>query len=277
MGLKDILVITTSSKDEAAVAAAAALGEKHGAHVRALFMTVIPEMVFNDAGMSARFTAEVFNDARATAAKERERLGRKVGRLKTPVTLDPIEALSGLAGDTAARAARHADLTILPRPAEEGGFRRTLFEQVLFGSGRPVLLVPDDWNSETPIGRNVLVAWNASKESARAVNDARPLMAGAEAVTIATVDAQPSMFGHGDVPGADIAAHLSRHGLRVDVKNLDGMGRGVGGALADEAGDRGADLIVMGGYGHSRLQQIVFGGATRDLASSSKIPLLLSH
>lgn len=278
MSVKDILVIATSARDQTAFRAAARLAEQHGAKVRGAFLTIIPEVGVADPGISASYIAQIMADARAHGAKEREELAAALKALPMPIALDGVEALYGATGETAALLARHADLSVLPMPSEtsSGEPRRIVFERVLFGSGRPVLLVPDAWRAEH-VGRNVLVGWNASKEAARALGDARPLFVDGGRVCVATVDAKPTTFGHGDAPGADIALHLTRTGLRVDVKNLDGMGRGAAQAIADQARDMDADMIVIGGYGHARLQQIVFGGVTRQLTASSPIPLFLSH
>lgn len=276
--VKDILVIATSVRDQSAFRAASHLAQQHGATVRGVFLTIIPEIGVADPGLSASYIAQIIADARAHGAKEREQLTSALKALPSPIALDGVEALYGATGETAALLARHADLSVLPMPGETsaGEPRRIVFERVLFGSGRPVLLVPDTWNAEH-VGSNVLIGWNASKEAARALGDARPLFVEGCRVRVATVDARPTAFGHGDAPGADIALHLSRAGLRVDVKNLDGMGRSAAQAIADEARDMNADLIVIGGYGHARLQQIVFGGVTRQLTASSPIPLFLSH
>jgi len=92
-----------------------------------------------------------------------------------------------------------------------------------------------------------------------------------------TVDAKPKMFGHGDQPGANIAAHLSRRGLPAEVRNVDSMGRSAALAILEEAGALQADLVVMGGYAHSRLRELVFGGATRELLRAAAVPLLMAH
>jgi nucleotide-binding universal stress UspA family protein len=174
--------------------------------------------------------------------------------------------------------ARRADLTVMTRPQRDAQHKAHLrvFEAVLFGSGRPILLAPPGWEGEG-LGRRVVIAWDAKRESARAVADALPLLRISQEVVIATVDAIPGNGGHGPAPGKDLAAHLARHGVNVRVNNVDGMGRAVSAALMDEAAAIGADLIVLGGYGHARAQEWLLGGVTRDLTEEAPIPLLLSH
>lgn len=155
-------------------------------------------------------------------------------------------------------------------------WRIAVFEGVLFGSGRPVLLVPPSWKG-LELGRNVVVAWNGKREAARALADAAPLLDKADLVTIMTVDAQPSVDGVGPAPGADIAAHLARRGLRVEVRNLDGLGRDSSDILMEGAARIGADLIVMGGYGRARLREWIFGGVTRAVIENAQVPVFMSH
>jgi nucleotide-binding universal stress UspA family protein len=159
------------------------------------------------------------------------------------------------------------------RPAE---YRTAVFEGALFGSGRPVLMTPPDWNGET-IGKRILVAWNGKRESARALADAMPFLESADHVILATIDAKPDVSGVGPAPGADIAAHLARHGVKVELRNLDGLGGDAADMLIAEARASDADLIVMGGYGRPRLSEYVFGGVTRTMAAKSPVPVLMSH
>jgi nucleotide-binding universal stress UspA family protein len=147
---------------------------------------------------------------------------------------------------------------------------------VMLASGRPVLAIPYAGQFEQ-IGERVLVAWNASREATRAVNDALPLLMGAKAVTILAVNPKHGIEGHGDVPAADIALHLARHGVKAEAAHTIAKDISEGDALLSYAADLGADLIVAGGYGHSRAREMVFGGATRTLLQEMTVPMLLSH
>src|SRR6185436_7271120 len=121
---------------------------------------------------------------------------------------------------------------------------------LIFASGRPVLLLPP-----TPPAagcHRVLVGWNAGREAARAVGDALPLLEKADAVELLVVDQGRNSTGHGEEPGADIARHLARHGVQVEVRRIQSAGGEVGRLLLARAASFGADLLVMGAYGHSR-------------------------
>lgn len=148
-------------------------------------------------------------------------------------------------------------------------------ENLILSCGRPVLLVPYASN-ERSTGCRVLVAWDGSREATRAVHDALPFMRTAENTTILTVNGVHE-FERARIPGADIATVLARHGVRVEVADIEtGAGDSVGEILLSVA-DNGADLLVMGAYGHARWRELVMGGATRTILRSMTVPVLMSH
>jgi len=139
-----------------------------------------------------------------------------------------------------------------------------------------VLVVPYAGTFSAP-GQRVLVAWNASPQATRAVNDALPLLARAAKVTILAINPAGGSRGHGEVPGADIALHLARHGVRAEATHVYADDIEVGDVILSRAADFSADLIVMGAYGHARLREIVLGGATRSLFEHMTAPVFMSH
>lgn len=169
--------------------------------------------------------------------------------------------------------ARYADLVIVGQgPSSEGG----IAENVVLNAGRPVLVVPRTQERQS-FGERIMVAWNARREATRALTDALPMLRCAKQVDIVTVNAEPKSEGHGDVPGADIALYLARHGVNANVLATSAAGADVGAWLLSRAADLGADMIVMGAYGHSRLRELVLGGATRTVLESMTVPVLMSH
>jgi nucleotide-binding universal stress UspA family protein len=174
--------------------------------------------------------------------------------------------------------ARYADLVVIGQqnPEWPSGVDK-LFERSLpLAAGRPVLVVPYAFERR-PVGRHVLVAWNASREAARAVNDALPLLERASHVHVVAFQPEQSGSAHGGEPGADIALYLARHGVKVTVSRYDAPDMDVGNQLLSRAFDLSADLIVMGAWGHSRLREFVLGGVTRTLLESMTVPVLMSH
>jgi nucleotide-binding universal stress UspA family protein len=148
--------------------------------------------------------------------------------------------------------------------------------QVALASGRPVLIVPYAGHFDN-VGWRVLIVWNAAREAARAVSDSMPLLTSAELVTVLTIDPHEGPHGHSEIPGADIALHLARHGVKTEIERMISAGLPVRDALLLRAADLGADLIVMGAYGHSRVRELLLDGATRSVLRSVTVPVLMSH
>ncbi len=282
MSWKDVLVIVSEAEaDEPALALGEALaGLCSDCHLAAAFLTPLPdEPLAYEPTVVAGVWAELLGRARQEAEAERKKVEARLARSsRQPAELRNAEALSRDLGRVAAVHARYADVTVMARPVEGVGaeLREEIIEGVLFHSGRPALIAPPGWKGTT-IGKRVVVAWDASREATRALSEADDILEFAEAVTVLTVDAKPKMFGHGDQPGANITAHLTRRGLPAEVRNVDSMGRSASLAIMDEAAALNADLVVMGGYAHSRLRELVFGGATRDLLRTATVPLLMAH
>lgn len=280
MSLKDILTIIISAEADApAIAMAEQLAAAHDAHLAAAFLTALPdEPLAYEPTVVAGVWAELLARARSQAAAERARVDARLLQSGRPVEMRTAEALARDLGRVAAVHARYADLAVLTRPAagESADMRSDLIEGVLFHAGRPALIVPPDWSGGS-IGRNIVIAWDASREATRAVADARPFLEKCAKATILTIDAKPKAFGHGEAPGANIAAHLSRLGIAVTVRNADSLSRPIGKAIIEETTTLVGDLLVMGAYRHSRLQERLFGGATRELLEHARIPLLLAH
>src|SRR5712675_2172836 len=167
--------------------------------------------------------------------------------------------------------AYYADLVVIPRPEPAGQTAGPpgLAESLVLSSGRPIILFPP--RGTVSRVRRILVAWNARREAIRAAADALPLLVKAEAVEVLVVDHERHP-GHGPEPGADIARHMARHGAQVEVRRLSSGGEAVGRLLLSEAVAFGADLLVMGAYGHSHLSEWMFGGVTRTVLAEAGLP-----
>ena len=173
--------------------------------------------------------------------------------------------------------AYYADLVVIARPESAGQTAGPpgLAESLVLSSGRPIIVFPP--GGKVSQVRRILVAWNATRESIRAVADALPLLVKAKAVEVLVVDHQRHPEGHGQEPGADIARHLARHGVHVEVRRLSSGGKDVGRLLLSEAAAFDADLLVMGAYGHSHLREWMFGGVTRTVLYEAGLPVLMSR
>ena len=174
--------------------------------------------------------------------------------------------------------ARYADLVVVGQANGNDPTIDTSMnfpEHVLLNAGRPTLIVPFAGTFEV-VGGEVLVAWNASREGARAVTDALPFLQRAQNVRVIVINPAQTLDGHGAEPGADVALYLARHGVKVEVHQERSV-VDVANALLSRAADFGSDLIVMGGYGHSKFRETLLGGVTRTILEQMTVPVLMSH
>jgi nucleotide-binding universal stress UspA family protein len=171
--------------------------------------------------------------------------------------------------------ARRFDLSVIAQPQPgKPVLDRLIVEAALFDSGRPVLIVPYIQRAGLKLDR-VLVGWDGSRSAARAIADAMPLLVRAKAAEIVMVAGEAAKSD--EIPGADIAHHLARHGVKAQLNRMVSTGIDVASTILSHAADTSADFLVMGGYGHSRLREFVLGGATREILSSMTVPTLMSH
>ena len=175
--------------------------------------------------------------------------------------------------------ARFADLCILGQDESTTNTATgyTFSEQLLFVTGRPVIFIPAHGSFET-LGRHILVAWNSSRPSTRAVNDALPLIERAERVTVLAVNPAEFAERYGSLPPEKMVEHLRRHGAPVEgvwLRNIPTAS--IAEALQHEAHKLGADMIVAGAFGHPRLWENLMGGVTRDLLTRMTLPVLMSY
>ena len=282
---KDILVpYVNAGSEQAPAAAAMALAEAFDAHVAMLVTIDVPPPMPSDWGaMAYDIYARLHEEARKRADERVEVLRGKFAHSVVPFDIRTAEAVSLHPQNAAALQARYADLTVLPAMSRDGTdnmFVHDYFHDILRHSGRPVLVVPEGHTATLPPKRAV-IAWKPTREASRAVADAMPLLHKADAVDVLVIDPAVGESahggGHGCEPGADIAVHLARHGLRVEVVTRPRMNFSVAYAVLDYARMVGADLIVAGGYGHSRLREAMLGGTTRELLQTTHLPVLFSH
>jgi nucleotide-binding universal stress UspA family protein len=281
MSYKDLLVgLDSGASARERIEIAAALAERFAAHLVGLYPLPMPEAPrhfgYYDPALLNPFFEELRARARDAADKTRE-VFEHIASLHG-VSAEWREIPEGADADPAVHA-RYADLAILGQLDPDSGepdMIRPRPEQVTLASGRPILVVPYAGNFPN-LGRRVVIGWNASREAARAVNDAMPLLTAAEIVSILTIDPREGARAHGELPGADISLHLARHGVKAEIERTVSADLPVGEALLSRAADLGADLLVMGAYGHSRARELLLGGATRSLLRSMTLPVLMSH
>jgi len=181
------------------------------------------------------------------------------------------------ADEMVGRRARYADLTLAgPELLNTETLKEKVVEGALFWSGKPLLLIPEG-AQPTLEPKRVLVAWDTRIEATRAVREALELLSAADEVRLAIVDPVEGERFHGEEPGADAATFLARHGASVTVDRLPSENHSVADVLRRHAVDTGAQMLVMGAYGHSRLRERIFGGVTRSMLEASPIPVFLAR
>ncbi len=276
MAYKDILVYADANRSAAArYDVAAALATRDDAHLAALHVASLPYVPM-DAGIAVPASIiewqEQFQEQQTTAAKRavdtaKKRTGREM----------EWRATRGDVIDTVLLHSRYADVVVVSQSGaekDETTDADPLPEAVVMGAGRPALIVPR-YGKFAGVGQNILVAWNRTREAARAVHDALPLLTRAKAVTVMEVNPRGSETPH--IAGADIAKHLARHGVKADVSAAVAGDIEVGDMILSRITDLGADMLVMGAYGHSRLREFTFGGVTRHLLQHMTVPVFMSH
>jgi nucleotide-binding universal stress UspA family protein len=283
-GFKDLLVVLDNSKACATrLDAAVHMASRFGAHLTGLFVKQPPnfpvwaqsegELYIRPPSDYVAMQRQAWHEA-ALGAQQLFRSRADAARITTE-----WREREGDVAEIAILHARYTDMVIVGQiePVPHGVRpARALPEGLLLGVGRPILVVPYAGAFKT-VGERVLVAWNASREATRAVNDALPVLQQASQVTVLVINPRGGVSGDGDVPGGDLALHLSRHGVKAEASWIQADDIEVAAMLLSRACDCEADLIVMGGYGHSRIREIVLGGATREMLQTMTVPTLMSH
>lgn len=279
MSYKSILVhLDTSVHAQPRLEIALQLAHRFHARLTALYSTYVPPR-------HAFFVMAGTVDYYAEHERQRhERAGALERQFHAELSRAKVEgqwiATDGYANDVVPPYARLADLIVLGQtdPTDPEAFVAEQFvEHIVLSAGRPVLLIPSA-GSFAPPGRHVLIAWDGSREATRAIHDALPFLAHAAGVTLLSVHSSRDYSPVDRIPGADIALTLARHDVKIDVRELSVEDdTPVGDALLSQASELGCDMIVMGAYAHSRLHEVVLGGATRTILQSMTVPVLLSH
>lgn len=278
MALKDILVyLDVASTTDKAPEVAMDLATRFDAHVTGLayslepvappvLMGPVPTDLLSQAAEQAENAAQAAINRFATLG---ERYNARYEQRVLPLP-------SGKAAENFANQGRLTDLVVIGQEDPDNGdsIKGGLIESALFETARPVLIVPYI-DKELLAMKRVQVAWDGSRAAARAVRAALPILEAAGQAEIVMVD-NGKLANQVD-PGADLAIYLSRHDIKVEITRIPGQGISVGDALLSYAYDKSADLLVMGGYGHSRMREFILGGATRDILRSMTVPVLMAH
>jgi nucleotide-binding universal stress UspA family protein len=275
MAIKDILLhIDTTDRGTGVSDFALSLATEMGAHLTAagIVLEIIPPASF-----MGEYPYDIMAEAMDQAREAAQANFRKIATA-APATVQTelvmIQAISGQAREDFGRLARHFDIAIAGQGGDEGGSDDELMvEGALFSSGRPVFVVPNIHKGPAKLGK-AMVCWDGGLPSARAVAGAIDILKRAGKVEVVSIAGRN--LPNEELPGFNITRHLTRHGISATLKKLPAA-QDIGATLLSYAADSGADYMVMGAYGHSRLREFVMGGTTRTILGSMTIPVLMAH
>lgn len=277
MAIQDILIHADSTYSfEARLKYTIALAKKNNAHLTALY--VVPKYIipaYAGVPMDPGILQQTMDFERELAKSTRIKLETITSRKGCKVEWreeegDPTRCLN--------TQGRYFDLAVLGQtdPAWNDDYITGSTNELIVNLGRPCLVVPFAGVPDKPAKR-ILVAWNGSSSASRAINDAMPILQSADLVEVLSVNPEKNNFDEGDIPSADISLHLARHGVKAVAKGTHAKNASNGELVLSHASNMGADMIVMGAYGHSRFRELIFGGTTRYLLKHMTVPVFMSH
>jgi nucleotide-binding universal stress UspA family protein len=274
--LKDVVVsLSGRAPRDFAAEYATSIAATFGAHIAGvsfLYEPVIPDGTLGGIPVDLIELQREENSKAANDAISRFDAGVKKAGISAETRI--LDATFGGAATLFAQIARRFDLAVVGQAQREGGASDELIiEGALFESGRPLVVVPYIQKRGMTLDR-VLACWDGSRTAARAIGDAMPLLERAKAVDIVIVAEERKSD---EITGANMSEHLARHGVRASVKRIAKGDLAIEDVLLSYAADSGADFMVMGGYGHSRLREFILGGVTRGILASMTVPVLMSH
>jgi nucleotide-binding universal stress UspA family protein len=275
--IKDIVAnLSVGESRDVAADYAISVAETFGAHLAGVafaYEPVIPGTIMG--GMPADVIDASRAESERAAKTAATRFDQGAGRAGVSFESRVFDATLVGASDLFGRIARRFDVSVVGQaePDKLAG-EDLIIEAALFQSGRPVIVVPYIQRSALKLDR-IMVCWDGGRTAARAIGDAVPFLARAKAIDVIIVATEQGKKD--ELPGADMGQHLARHGVKVEVKRLVAGDTDVPNLLLSHAADSAADLMVMGGYGHSRLREFILGGTTRAILQSMTLPVLMSH
>jgi nucleotide-binding universal stress UspA family protein len=273
---KDILVVIDNAASVARrLAPAAALARRFEGRLTGFFATGLPAAAsFGDLASGAQLVDAFMAARRGEAVKAEAAFRQELGRLQ--LTGDWVWRESDIT-ESIISVGRLFDIVVLGQtdPDAESSLPRVLPDELVQALGRPVLIVP--YTGNFTVFDHVMIAWNGTREAARAMHDAMFIIERADAVTVIEVDAPGDPGTPPSRLAEDVVAALKRHGVEAAAEPTVTDGTPVADIILSRAADLTADLIVMGGYGHSRLRELVLGGVSRSFLQEMTVPVLMSH
>jgi nucleotide-binding universal stress UspA family protein len=274
--IKDVVVpLEAIPADDLRLAAAETIAAQFAGRVIGLFFNIIPLLsVPIDVDSGPGMTIKLLRDVRAAGDVKSTALKARMAKLIVPFEFRRFDVFPEDVANFAVRAARVCDSFVSLRP-DTTAASEDLIEALLFGCGHHLFLVPKDYLMTQPV-KHAAIAWNGSREAARAVAESMPILAAAENVTVLVID-EADPIEEATLVGPDMTMHLRHHGIRASLHRVARRESGTAATLMAEVQRLNADVIVMGGYGHSRTREWLLGGVTRELLYRAPVPIIIAH
>jgi nucleotide-binding universal stress UspA family protein len=278
MPAKTILSIIGVDHSDEDLLAAAEVARQSRAHLNAIVISYVPPPPIRD------LVGQTYSTYAFEWEEENNRVNARVADLRELLSqrgfdgdVQPVYCLNESVDEEVAKRATYADVALLgAQMLEDDYLLKRVLDGALFESPTPVVLAGK--NSQATLApKTVLVAWNSRLEAGAAIRHSLDMLVNAENVHIVLVDPNAKPYAMGEEPGADVAAFLTRHGVKVTVDVLASGGLDPALVLQRHATDIGAELIVMGAYGHSRMRERLFGGTTQTMLSHVDTPVLMAR
>lgn len=274
--IKDIVIhLTGSDEDAVRLSYAEPIARMFDAHLTGLQVNVMPELLAITDPSGSAFLQQMIAQSDERAKLIGAKLQERIDRMGISAELRQLDVYPGQVGPTLAAEARTADLFIGTRPYGDPRREEQVEETVLLRSGRGCLFLPPQGTPPKAYD-TIFVAWKETREAARAVAEALTFLQSAKQVIVGLFEEQGASEQYRVEAGADIGRYLSRHGVPAEIRKIAGWAD-TAAALLNEAKMSSADMVVMGGYGHSRVREWVLGGATRHLLTHADVPVLMAH
>jgi nucleotide-binding universal stress UspA family protein len=275
--IKDLVVnLSGGTTPDAAASYAISLAKVYDAHVVGVAFVFEPVIPGSLLGGIPTDLIEVQREENAKAA-EAAVASFQAAAASAGVSAETrlLDASIAGASDLFGRIARRLDIAVVGQaPREQGVSEELLIEGALFGSGRPVIVVPRTQTQSVSLDK-AMICWDGSRPAARAIGDSIPLLERSKTIEIVVVIGERDKSG--ELTGTNMKRHLARHGINVEITRIPAGQVDAQTAILAHAANSGADFIVMGGYGHSRLREFILGGVTRSILKSMPVPVLMSH
>lgn len=277
MIMKDLMVVVDDSQAaESTFSYAVTMAKEFDAHLAVLYpVPVLPPAVYMGIEYSTEWLAAITQNLEQNESAAKEKYLEKANSAGIEIEWRSEEGEPSL---VVTEQSRYVDMTIITQSMQdsEENVPRNLSGHFLLDSGRPALIVPHI-GAPPGVPKNILVAWDDSRASTRALNDAMPLLANADSVQLFTINAHGKSRETKEVSAIDISKHLARHNINVETRVLVADQIDPADLLLSHVADMGIDMVVMGAYGHSRFRELVLGGMTREILQSMTVPVLMSH